>query len=94
MHYECIDIKDISPNNGAKLQLWEDVDGNNQMWQFAKLEEDGNVLLGGKYKITAKNSGKAMEIGYNSQEDGGTVQQWDYEYGNNQQWFLQKVEEK
>lgn len=91
---KCIDIKDISKNNGAKLQLWEDVDGNNQMWQFSKLEEDRNILSGGKYKITSKNSGKAMEIGYNSQEDGGTVQQWDYEYGNNQQWFLQKVEEK
>lgn len=91
---KCIDIKDISKDNGAKLQLWEDVDGNNQMWRFTQLEEDKNILSGGKYKITSKNSGKSIEIGYNSQEDGGTVQQWDYEHGSNQQWFLEKVEEK
>ena len=91
---KCIDVKGISRENGAKLQVWEDVDGENQKWNFTEVEENKKIISGAKYKITAKNSKKAVEIGYNSQKDGGTVQLWEYEQGSNQQWFLEKVDEK
>lgn len=91
---KCIDVVEISKENGAKLQVWEDVDGNNQKWKFAEVEKNDKIVSGAKYKITSKNSGKSIEVGYNSQDDGGTVQQWDYEQGSNQQWFIEKVEEK
>lgn len=91
---KCLDIVNISKDNGAKIQLWEDVDGKNQTWSFTELEEDKNIVSGGKYKIISKNSGKAIEVGYSSQENGGIVQQWDYEDGINQQWYLQNVEDK
>ena len=91
---KCIDITGISKDNGAKLQVWDDVDGNNQKWKFVELEVGNKIVSGAKYKITSKTSKKSLEVGYNSQEDGGTVQQWQYEQGSNQQWFIEKVEEK
>ena len=91
---KCIDIEGISKENGAKLQVWEDVDGDNQKWKFTEIEENKKIVSGAKYRIISKNSKKAVEVGYNSQEDGGTVQQWKYENGSNQQWFLEKAEDK
>lgn len=69
---KCIDITGISKDNGAKLQVWDDVDGNNQKWKFVELEVGNKIVSGAKYKITSKTSKKSLEVGYNSQEDGGT----------------------
>ncbi len=41
------------------------------------------------YKITAKHSGKALEVAGSAQEDGANVQQWAYSSTLNQQWMAE-----
>ena len=89
---KCIDIEGISKENGAKLQVWEDVDGDNQKWKFTVIKENKKIVSGAKYKIISKNSKKAVEVGYHSKEDGGIIQQWEYNDGESQQWYLESVE--
>jgi endoglucanase len=43
------------------------------------------------YRITAKHSGKSLDVANNSTANGGNVQQWDFGGGNNQQWQLTSV---
>lgn len=40
----------------------------------------------GTYKIINKHSGKSLDVNNNPVGDGGTVMQWDYPGGTNQQW--------
>ncbi|NJK45906.1 MAG: cellulase family glycosylhydrolase [Pleurocapsa sp. SU_196_0] len=43
------------------------------------------------YRITAKHSGKSLDVSGASMANGGNVQQWDFGGGNNQQWQLTSV---
>ena len=47
-----------------------------------------DIVSGGKYKITAKCSGKAVDVSDVSTNPSANVHQWDYVGGENQQWIL------
>jgi hypothetical protein len=69
-------------DNGAKVQQWQWLNGNNQKWVFAYL---GN----GYYRITSVASGKVLDVDDNYiGDDGAKVQQWQWLGGDNQQWAV------
>ncbi|HVI47180.1 MAG TPA: M57 family metalloprotease [Chitinophaga sp.] len=69
-------------NDGAIVQQWDWLNGNNQKWQF-------NYLGNGYYRITSVASGKVLDVDANTiGNDGARVQQWSWLSGDNQQWAL------
>jgi hypothetical protein len=46
----------------------------------------GSFTAGAYYKIINKNSGKSLDVYNSSTANGGTIDQWDYWAGTNQQW--------
>lgn len=44
------------------------------------------IVSGQTYKITAKHSGKALDVASKATYAGANVQQWSYNGGTNQQW--------
>ncbi|NML39681.1 hypothetical protein HHL17_20950 [Chitinophaga sp. G-6-1-13] len=42
----------------------------------------------GTYKVTSVSSGKVMDVHGASKEDGGSIVQWDWNGGENQQWYF------
>lgn len=46
----------------------------------------GSFVPGTSYKIINKNSGKALDVSGGSTSNGGSIIQWDYSGGANQQW--------
>lgn len=45
-----------------------------------------DIVSGATYKITAKHSGKALDVAGRATNAGANVQQWSYNGGNNQKW--------
>jgi hypothetical protein len=78
---KVLDVEGVSTANGAKIQQWDYLGGNNQEW---KLESVGD----GYYRIVAQHSGKVLDVEGVSTANGAKIQQWDYLGGNNQRWTL------
>jgi subtilisin family serine protease len=78
---KVLDVAGISMANGARLQQWDYLDGNNQKWT---LESVG----GGYYKIVSQLSGKVLDVVGRSTANGARLQQWDYLGRDNQKWRL------
>ncbi|HEX8315336.1 MAG TPA: RICIN domain-containing protein [Flavisolibacter sp.] len=49
------------------------------------------AIANGTYRITARHSGKSLDVLNSSTADGANVAQWTYSGGNNQQWFVQSL---
>ncbi|SHJ85241.1 Beta-xylosidase, GH43 family [Anaerocolumna jejuensis DSM 15929] len=50
---------------------------------------NNSVLASGRiYKITAKHSGKSLDVSNYSSDEGALVNQWSYVGGNNQKWEI------
>ncbi len=45
----------------------------------------------GTYKITAKHSGKSLEVSGASRSNGAVIDQWDYFGGHNQKWVVEAL---
>lgn len=78
---KAIDVRDVSLNNGARIQQWEYSGGDNQKW----LVED---IGGGLYTLKAVHSGKALDVVDGSSRNGTQIQQWDYSNNANQKWQI------
>ena len=87
---KCLDIIGISSEDGAKIQLWSDTDGDNQKWKLTRQSDD--IISGGEYKLTSKRSNKAMEVENDSSDSGALIEQWDNDSARNQSWILKEVE--
>ncbi len=48
----------------------------------------GGIVSGATYYITARHSGKALDVANVSTADGANVHQWSYVGGNNQKWVV------
>lgn len=58
-------------------------------WFWDEYQSQGtgtSLRQGGIYRITAKHSGKSMDVAGVSRNNGANVHQWDYVGGNNQKW--------
>ncbi|WP_114778448.1 DUF2264 domain-containing protein [Botryobacter ruber] len=49
-------------------------------------------LTEGVYKITARHSGKALQVSGGASENGAAVQQWEYSGTDNQKWQVEQVD--
>ncbi|MEZ4542239.1 MAG: RICIN domain-containing protein [Chloroflexota bacterium] len=58
---------------------WNWHGGDNQRFRLEHLGD-------GLYKITAKHSGKVLDVSAASPDGGAVVIQWDWHGGNNQRW--------
>ena len=87
---KCIDISGISTEDGAKLQLWSDVDGNNQKWQMEEINEEDYY----EYVITSVRSNKVIDVENNSKDNGALIQQYESNGNDNQIWYIRYVDEK
>jgi endoglucanase len=48
----------------------------------------GGIIANGIYRIVARHSGKALEVGGFATANGSNVQQWGYAWGENQRWMV------
>ncbi|WP_028979547.1 RICIN domain-containing protein, partial [Sporocytophaga myxococcoides] len=53
---------------------------------------DAIIISGSTYKITARNSGKSLNVAGSSMASGADLQQWDYTGALNQQFVIEEVE--
>ncbi|MBU0511710.1 MAG: RICIN domain-containing protein [Chloroflexi bacterium] len=79
-----LDVKGVSTSNGATVQQWDWVNGNNQKWDLVPADD-------GFYLLVAKHSGKCLDVSGASNNNGAPIIQWDCHGGTNQQWKLVPV---
>ena len=51
----------------------------------------GGIIANGVYKLVARHSGKALEVGGFGLANGSNVQQWSYVWGENQRWVVRHL---
>lgn len=81
---KALDVTDASQSNGAVIQQYDYVGGNNQQWVIEALADN-------TYKITALHSGKALDVCGVSYADGACLIQYDFHGGDNQRWRIEPV---
>jgi hypothetical protein len=78
---KCIDVKNGSTANGAILIQWENVNGDNQQWQF---QDEGS----GYYRIVSKKSGKFISVTNGSTANQALLHQYE-KADDDQKWRLE-----
>jgi hypothetical protein len=78
---KVLDVKDISMEDGAKMQQWISGNGNNQKFSV-ELQADNY------YKITAQHSGKVLDVPNGSHNDGVQLQQCFDNGSDAQRWQI------
>ena len=83
---KALDVMDHSSANGAPIQQWSYLNGNNQQWMLVALGSN-------EFKIVSLLSGKVLDVAGGPQSTGNGVflQQWDYIGGNNQKFSLSPI---
>lgn len=81
---KALDVSNSSLDNGATVNQWDYVNGNNQKWLVESIGD-------GTYRLTAANSGKALDVSDASLQNGAVVHQWSYVGGDNQKWRIESV---
>lgn len=77
----AMDIGWSSQDNGTAVSLFEFGNTENQIFH---VKPNGD----GSYTITAKHSGKALDLPGSATKDGTPINQWDVHGGNNQRWTI------
>ena len=67
---KVIEVKDYNTDNGAKIQLWDNVNAEWQQWGFVRAGE-------GVYRIKNRFTGKMMDLYCYGVTDGTRVHQWE-----------------
>lgn len=86
--YLC--IENASTSDGAKVVQWTDGSGDHYLWQLNKIEE---TITNGNYKLTNKNSGKALIVPGASTGNGTHLSQALYSGTDNEKWTLTQIAE-
>ena len=77
----AVDVEFASHENNGKLSLFHFNNDDNQIYH---VKPNGD----GSYSITAKHSGKALDVPNSSTADGTAIIQWDTNNGLNQRWTI------
>ncbi|GHF77171.1 hypothetical protein GCM10018790_64100 [Kitasatospora xanthocidica] len=77
---KCLEIADLSTDDGAPAQQWDCDGGDNQLWDVV-------YHPGGQYTIVNRHSGKCLEIADFDREDGAPARQWTCTGSINQYWY-------
>ena len=79
-------------NNGTKLVIWSTRATDYRQWQFIQMGADS---IDGRqvpfYRIENKGSGKVIDVP--DSDSGAQLQQWSYDYGSDQLWYLEDAGE-
>jgi hypothetical protein len=81
---KALDVQGAAMNSGAFVQQWTELKDHNHPNQQFTFEDLGN----GFYKITARHSGKVLDVGSASTAPGARIIQYDWHGGDNQQFAL------
>jgi len=87
---KCLDVSGISKDNGAAIIQYDWWGGDNQQWDIVPVAD--GITSGSYYKLIAKHSGKCLDVSGISKDNGAAIIQWDWWGGDNQQWFIQKLD--
>jgi hypothetical protein len=79
-----MDVQYASTADAAGIIQWPANGGPNQDWHV-------DAVAGAYYQLTARHSGKVLDISGVSQDDGARAIQWPANGGLNQQWTLKPV---
>jgi phosphodiesterase/alkaline phosphatase D-like protein len=82
----CVDVPGASTTNGAYLQLWDCLGGNNQQWERVPIENQPPF-----YGLIVRHDSKCMDDLGESLVEGAHIGQWDCNWHGNQQWELNGV---
>ncbi|MBO6243124.1 MAG: RICIN domain-containing protein, partial [Clostridia bacterium] len=80
---KVIDVKGASLNNGANVEIWNNLNGNNQKFQFIYDNE-------GYYTISDIRTGKALDVYGGYTKPGTNVQMWEANGTDGQKWKIEK----
>ncbi|SDM61742.1 glucosylceramidase [Nonomuraea jiangxiensis] len=72
----CLDVKEFSTKDGARVQLWSCNGNANQRWRMYK---DGT--------IRSALNGKCLDVREFNAKNGAIVQMWSCSGASNQQWY-------
>ncbi len=72
----CLDVPNVSQNNGTFLQIWDCNGGSNQQWTY---------LSNGELQVYGS---KCLDVPNHATSAGTRVEIWDCNGGANQQWNL------
>ncbi|MBQ3720768.1 MAG: RICIN domain-containing protein [Fibrobacter sp.] len=83
-----LNLSSGSKDNGANIELWEDVANASQQFKFVQNEDK-------TYSITTKNTKdkSCLGIGAGSKEENASVIQWACDGTDNQKWTLEEYKE-
>lgn len=82
---KCLDVKDYSLEDGAKVFQYTWHGGHNQQWWLIRNQE-------GYYHIINRQSGKCLDVPGASQADGVMIHQYHFNSHPAQQWDLKEAE--
>jgi hypothetical protein len=77
----CLDVKDVSSANGARIIQWSCGNGDNQRWSITDVG-------GGAVRVNARHSGRALDVEGAKTAAGTDLIQWSTTGGSNQQFRL------
>lgn len=78
---KVLDVMHGGTEAGTWTQIWEDVGGDSQLWQWVKVTATYKKLMN-------VQSGKVLDIVDMREDDGAPTQIWDDVEGEGQQWKL------
>jgi hypothetical protein len=85
---KCLDVFEAGLNNGANVIQWGCSGANNQKWKISSAQPPAPPLAEGLYTLTARHSGKCLDVAGASGKSGADVLQWDCHGKDNQKWRL------
>jgi hypothetical protein len=83
---KVLDVTGISTADGAALQQWEWVGGNNQRFRLEPLGLS-------TYRIVAQHSDKVLDVWQGSKANGAQIVQWPWHGDDNQLWTVDGVDD-
>ena len=79
-----LDVSAASLNNGGNIQIWQDVNVNQQKFIINYIED-------GWYKIVSYNSGKVLDVEGGASNLGTNVQQYEWNNSDAQKWKIEDL---
>jgi ricin-type beta-trefoil lectin protein len=79
---KVVDVEAVSTADGAAVQQWGWLGGENQKWRFVPLPPPD----AGFYKIVSVNSGKVLDVASAAVADGAKVIQFPWHDADNEKW--------
>ncbi|RJG03980.1 hypothetical protein D3878_22295 [Noviherbaspirillum sedimenti] len=89
---KCLNVRGYSSRDGAIIEQNACTNSDSQQWSLpVSAPQPSTPQLSGAQAITAKHSGKCVDLSAWSNANGVQMQQWSCNGGTNQQWLFKDV---